>query len=175
MLIINGQKIPTESIVGFQQTYTPLEVSSVVRLGPNGTGKKRTLWNGKLSTQIAGNGWIPPGLSGLDTSAPLSLACAAPLSKSGGAAGINIGPSSTRRNDADFTPLAFAILGDGTRQEASLTVASNGDCTITPVTGAAYYLVMYWPILQVLITTPPKETGDMMAGDYSWQLEAEEV
>lgn len=174
MLIVNGVEVPTEAILDFSQSYEPLQASVIHRMGSGGTAKRQTLWTGKLRTVISGQGWCPPGLSGLDVTQSVDLWCVAEQSKLGGVADINIGASTRRRSDTGFEPRAFGIVGID-RVSTSLSVATNGDCSITPVTGATHYQVTWCPRLTVFVVQPITESTDTGAALMSWELVAEEI
>lgn len=172
-ILIGGLTVPLDSVLTFSQNYQPIERSTLHRLGVNGTAVKQTLYGGKLRTTLSGTGWTLPGLSGLDRSVTHELHCGVPLSNAGGASDITIGNSTRRRSDSGFEPVAYALFPDQ-HVKTPVAVDSAGNCTITPVAGAAQYKVDWYPVLQVYILDFNEDTQTDTA-QFIWDLVAEEV
>ncbi len=170
---IGGLTVPLDSVLNFSQNYESIERSTIHRLGILGKGVKQTLFGGKLRTTITATGWTAPGLSALDRSAEHILLCGAALSGIGGAGDIVIGDSARRRTDAGFEPIAYALFSDR-HEKTAVTVDASGNCTVTPVAGAAQYKVDWFPRLTVIIVDFREDT-QADAAQFTWDLVVEEV
>ncbi|AZZ92743.1 hypothetical protein EUZ85_19255 [Hahella sp. KA22] len=174
-LIIDGVEIPVDARLDLSVSYQRLERSATHRVGPAATAIKQTLWSGKYRVTVSGSGWYPPGLQSVDFSGAVLLASIAPLSIVGGVGDIVIGADTDRRAEANYAPYAHAIMIDGSRQDAELSVAVNGDCTITPVAGAVRYQVFWFPVMSLIFSDPPAENTDMSGITTSWEMVGEQV
>lgn len=76
ILKIGAIEIPNRAALDLEQTYEPMGGETTLRT-VDGTGIKQSTWR-KTRTTLTGGGWIPPGLSTLDTTAQLVIACIAP-------------------------------------------------------------------------------------------------
>lgn len=153
------------------QTYSELRAEEQ-RRAADGSLYIRRAWAGKLRTEISGEGKLPLALAQLDTSSPVTLACASPRHIAGDRTTITL--PSTRRSGAAYAPLAWAIV-DG--DLVSTTVSITDDvATCGTVSGADAYQVAYWPHITAHITRAT-ETLTTSSGQHSyrWQLIAEEV
>lgn len=166
-LILAGVAIPLHASLQLRQVYEPIGGSSVLRM-QSGKGLKQTHWR-KLRTTLQGQGWIPPGLAGIDYSQPMIMSCIAPRAVTRGSTVIDI--PADRRGDTGYEPAGWAQVGDAW---VSTPLVMNGDqATLTAVSGADLYMVMYYPQITVL-TDGPQEDDTIDTAAYSWSLAAEE-
>lgn len=101
---LGGVVVPLYARLEWSQTYRWLQGSTTHRMW-SGRSVKQQTWR-KLTTEISGGGWVPPGLSALDYSQPLVLACAAPLSIVGGGS-----PPVPVRTEPDFAMVTIDVDG----------------------------------------------------------------
>lgn len=167
-LEIGALVLPLHARHGLDQEYETIGGRAVLRFA-DGTGLVQQAWS-KLRTVISGHGSVPPGLALLDTLNPLVLKCI--KARSITAAGPSITLPAARRSDAGSTPRGFAQVGQQ-GIETAVNIVGNV-ATLTPVPGAELYWVTYYPQITVLCD-PPRETGDVNAGQHGWTLTAEEV
>lgn len=117
----------------------------------------------KLGMRVSGSGWQSPGLDDVNWKLPVRLGCINPLCQqtSGGA----ITPMRTAREDVE--PYAMAIMPNGNPRPTTLT-----DWTPAAVTGALYYLIYFYPLLDGYA----RFSGgiDQRSGEYSWSLDFQE-
>lgn len=102
--ILGGIAVPLYARLEWSQTYRWLEGATTHRMW-SGRSVKQSTWR-KLATEISGGGWVPSGLSALDYSQPLVLACAAPLAIVGGGT-----PPVPVRTEADFATVTLNVDG----------------------------------------------------------------
>ena len=144
-----------------------VEGAATVRMS-TGTLVKMTHWNGKAAGSISGNGWMPPGLDGLDYSQPLELLSTQPetISTTATSAALSSEPRS------DVAPWALALVGREWVPTACSYAA--GIATATPVAGATLYAFYWLPAFQVFATKPSKglNTG---AASHSWSISWEQI
>jgi len=133
----------------------------------DGTGVPMTHWQ-KMAGSISGQGWMPPGLDGLDYSQPMPLFSTQVNSMQG--TGLVYSLPSTPRPDVE--PWAFALLGDDWRATPCSTVA--GVATVTAVAGAEAYQVWWMPVYSVKAQRPPKQQSSASA-THSWSIPWEEI
>lgn len=139
---------------------------SVQRMS-DGTGVIQTYWS-KMAGSISGQGWMPPGLDGLDFSQPLELRTTQVNSMQG--AGLVFAlPSAPRPDQA---PWAHALIGDQWKSTPCSTV--DGVVTVTAVTGAEAYRVSWMPVYIVKARRPPK-TQDSSSASHSWSIAWEQL
>ena len=142
----------------------PLTAAVVVRMGEGG-GVKLTHWK-KAAGSIAGaGGWIPAALDGLDYSQPLEL--------------LLTSPETMAQLDTEFVlhcdfrpdkePWAYAEV-DGSPVRTPCTAVGR-NVTVTPVVGAARYIVQWMPRYWVFAEKPPRERSR----SYAWSIPWEEV
>lgn len=169
-LLIGGLVIPDLAALDLQQTYDPIGGETTLRT-LTGAGIKQMTW-AKLRTTIQGGGWMPHGLTGLDYSQQLAVACIVPR-------GIVCNGSrqatlpAARRADAGYEPWGLALMPDGSAQVSAASLAGNV-ATVTAVTNAIAYQALYHPLLTCWVTRP-SETGTRGDATYAWQISAEEV
>lgn len=120
----------------------------------------------KMSGSISAAGWMPPGLDGLDYSAPLELRSCKARSQQGA------GPAFTLGFDPrpDKAPWAFALL-PGNRVVPTPCITVGRVVTVTPVAGALGYQVWAMPVYWVKCARPQESQG----ASHGWLLSWEEV
>lgn len=168
-LEIGSVVVPPQARLEFSQTYTELN-GQTFRRTADGSGVLRSVWSGKLRTTIAGKGWIPSSFDNLTAGASLTLKCAMPRSVSGATTTITL--PAARRSDSGHTPVGFALLGEE-QVESAITDITDNVATLTTVTGATGYRVLYLPQLSVVLTSVT--TKALSEGVFDWQVEAEEL
>ena len=145
---------------------SPLLGESIIRLS-RGEGVKMTHWS-KAGGTITGQGWMPPGLDGLDYSQPLELRLTAQESIVGTVQSFAL--TSTPR--PDWEPWAFALVG---RQWVETGCSFSDDvATADLVVGAAMYMIQWMPVYNVFASKPPK-TQSSAQGTFGWTISWEEV
>ena len=165
---LGGVRVPIHAALDFRQSYESIGGYSTRRM-TDGTLVKQGQWL-KLKTTIQANGWIPAGLDGLDYSQSLVMQCVSPKSIVS-ASNVMTLPAA-RRADSGYDPAGWALVaGEWVSTPVNLVVNT---ATLTIVSGATQYRVMFYPEISVL-ADPPRQAGDMSGAQYSWQLTAEEV
>lgn len=138
--------------------------SLVLRMS-DGAGIKQQHWE-RMSGSISGEGWMPPGLSGLDYSGPLELRSTQVQNMVG--AGLVFELTSTPRTDV--APWGHALVGDQwVRTECAFAA---GVATLTAVAGASLYQACWMPTFSVFCSRPAQGQG---AGAHSWSISWEEA
>lgn len=140
--------------------------STALRMS-DGSIVKMTRWQ-KMAGSISGQGWMPPGLDGLDYSAPLELRSTQVSTMQSAGLVFNL-PSTPRPDQA---PWAFALVGDQFVVAAVDTVA--GVSTVTAVPGASLYQVWWMPVYSVFAARPPKSQSSSTA-THSWSIAWQEA
>ena len=140
--------------------------STLLRLS-DGTGIPTTHWE-KMAGSISGQGWMPPGLDGLDYSQPLELRTTQVNTMQG--TGLVYTLAGTPRPDVQ--PWAFALLGNDWRPTPCSTV--DGEATVTAVAGATAYQVWWMPVYTVKAQRPPKQQSSASA-THSWVIAWEQL
>lgn len=166
-LIIAGVEIALQTFPA-SQSYSPIEGAALHRL-LNGAGVKQTHW-GKLATSIAGDGWAPPALAGVDWSAAVEISCI--QARAIHSATVNATLPAARRSDLSVNVYARAVV-NGELVETPVSVLVNA-ATATAVAGATSYQFYYYPKLSCY-SSGPSESLDLSGAAYGWTLEAEEV
>lgn len=162
--------VPVVAALNYDERFENLEGATLLRLG-EGAGVKQSVWQ-KWRVTLSGDGWMPFGLDTLDYTAPLVLRCAMPRAVT--AAGASIALPSARRADAGYLPTARAHLANtGGWVDTALSIGGD-TATVTPVSGAIAYSVLYYPQLTV-IASRPTTSGSRAAGTFAWELACEEV
>lgn len=161
--------VPLWASMQIAQGYEVLGGANLLRM-MSGVARKQTHWQ-RLATRISGAGNVPAGLDGLDYSAPLTLKCAAARSIASAANVITI--PAARRADAGHLPHGFAESAGGVLSPTPVVLAGNV-ATLTPVAGAARYVVLWYPQLTVF-AEPPRADVDVGDARYGWELNAEEA
>lgn len=147
-------------------TEEPIGGETLLRMS-DGAAVKMTHWQ-RMAGSISGQGWMPPGLDGLDYSAPLELRSTLVNNMVG--AGLVYALTGTPRPDQ--LPWARALVGDQWLSTACSTV--DGVVTVTAMAGAALYQVSWMPIYSVYAARPPK-SQDSGTASHSWSIAWEEA
>ncbi|HMM72451.1 MAG TPA: hypothetical protein PKC22_09570 [Rhodocyclaceae bacterium] len=152
-------EVTFEDVGGF--TWPPLRMM-------NGTAVVQENWR-KLRVSVSGSGILPAGLASLDYTAPHTLK--SPTTRSVQAATNVVPVPAARRIDTGYTPRGYAVVG-GNFVSTPLSMAGN-NATLTSVSGASGYGVLYYPQLTVFaaLTT----SGSSASAQHGWQITAEEV
>ncbi len=151
--------IDFEDIGGY--TWPPLRTM-------NGTARFQQHWR-KLRVRVSGSGVVPAGLAGLDYTAQHTL-------KSNGTRAVQsvsnvITIPAARRTDTGYAPTGYAVV-NGHYRPTDIALVGNV-ATLTVVTGASGYGVLYYPQLTV---NARFASGMGEAGArHNWTIEAEEV
>lgn len=148
------------------ESLEPIGGSAVLRLS-QGAGVKQTHWE-RMSGSISADGWMPPGLDGLDFSQALELRSTKVQSIAG--AGMVFTLTSTPRPDHE--PWALALVG-GDWVPAAVEVDS-GVATVMAVPGATGYRVCWFPVFSVF-ANKPSESQSSADATHSWSLNWEEA
>lgn len=162
--------IPLRAGLDIEQTYTLIGGETTLRT-IDGTGIKQETWK-KLRTTISGSGWLPAGISALDTTASMAVACITPQGIVADASRQAILPAA-RRSDAGHTPWAFALLPHGELANTPMTLVGNL-ATADAYAGAEGYLIQYYPQPTCWVQRPV-ESGNRADATYRWEITAEEV
>jgi len=149
------------------ETLEPLGAGSQLLRMSDGAGVIQTHFE-KMAGSISGQGWMPPGLSGLSYSLPMELRSTKVESIGGDGLVHNL--TSTPR--PDFPPWGLALVG---REwvDTPCTVV-GGVATLVAVPGATAYRVSWMPVFSVRATRP-SENQDSGGNVHSWSLNWEEV
>ena len=145
------------------EAIEPIGGEVLLRLS-QGAAVKMQHWSKRAGT-ISGQGWMPPGLDGLDYSQPLLLLSTQQENIVG--AGRTFTLTSTPR--ADVEPWAQALVGD-----VWLPVAcahEYGEVTVEEVAGATLYQVSWLPQFSVFARRPTKARS----ADHEWTISWEEA
>lgn len=137
-----------------------------VRLS-GGTLVKMERWSKRAGT-ISAQGWMPPGIGGLDFSQPLELR-STKVRTVGGPGLVYTLPFTPR---PDFAPWAFARV-DGEWKETPCSTV-DGVTTVTELAGADLYQVWAMPVYSVMVE-PPDESQDNGTGAHGWSLNWDEA
>ena len=165
-LIIDGIEITTLSSLNLKQTYSQVSNGTLLRM-MDGTGVKQKAW-GKVETTIAGNGWIPDGMTGIDFDNEVVVDCIANRSITSTNNVIAI-PGSVR---ADVEPWAIAFVdGDWVSVGSSFV---GGTLTVDVTPGATIYQARWMPSMIMFFDEPETET-DRQDNVFSWSLSGQEV
>lgn len=148
------------------QSDTPLLGETVIRLS-GGEGVKMTHW-GKAAGAITGQGWMPPGLDGLDYSQPLDLLLTSQECIVSDSRSFTL--TSTPR--ADVEPWAFALVG--AHWEATTCAVIAGQAEVAVVLGATRYMVQWMPTYRVFASKPPKSQSSGQSS-FGWTITWEEI
>jgi hypothetical protein len=167
-LELGAAVVPVHAGLALTQSLTTFGGYSTLRL-LSGSARKQTQWQ-KLRVEIAGTGWIPPALQGLDYTAALTLKCPFPRGVLG--ATVTIAVPSARRTDTGYTPLGFGFTA-GAWVATTISITDHV-ATLGSVSGATQYRVLYWPQISVF-ADPPQEAIDGARGEWRWTLRAEEA
>lgn len=122
----------------------------------------------RMAGTISGQGWLPPGLDGLDYSQPLELRSTQVSAIQGPGPTFTL-PSTPR---PDKEPWAYAVLGGELVPAACSTV--DGVVTVSPVAGASAYQVWWLPVYSVFARRPPRQQSNSTA-TQGWSIVWEEA
>ncbi|SIR82557.1 hypothetical protein SAMN05878276_0413 [Aquipseudomonas alcaligenes] len=152
-----------------EQADAPVVAETIIRMGQGG-GVKLTHFR-KAGGTISGQGWMPPGLDGLDYGQPLELRLTKQQSITQ-ASHLGITLTSTPR--PDMAPWAQALVG---RDWVPTPMSLSGlAATVVPLPGAKMYSVQWMPRYWVFAQRPVQQ---MNPGDpsrpHSWSIPWEEV
>lgn len=167
-LVIGGIVVPLHARMDWAQTYQPIGGVHFMRM-QSGAAHKQRHWR-KWGTTITASGTLPPGLYGLDYDSSMVMKCAGYRAISG--TGLSYTLPSARRSDSGFEPVAYAMVGR--MWVPTAVVLSVDEATVTPVSGAIQYRVMWWPEMTVYCE-PPQEDHEINGAVFGWVLEAEEA
>lgn len=143
------------------ETIEPAGGSSLHRMS-DGALVKQTLWQ-KCQGTISAEGWMPPGLDGLDYSGPLELRST--KVQAVGGAGLVYTLTSTPRPDVPAWGLALV----GREWEATACSVVDGVATLTAMAGATAYRLCWLPVFSVFCERP-SETQNSAGNTHGWQL-----
>ncbi|MCY1540400.1 hypothetical protein D9M68_760370 [compost metagenome] len=139
---------------------------SLLRLS-NGAAVRQTHWD-RHAGSISAEGFMPPGLDGLDYSLPLELRSTKVQSIVG--AGLVFTLTSTPRPDVPVW--AEALIG---RQWVRTpVVVDDGVATVTAAAGATLYRCCWRPVFSVFAQRP-SESQDNATNMHGWSLTWEEA
>jgi hypothetical protein len=167
MLKINSIPITMPQGYDITQTFKPIAGRSIKRLS-NGAAVSMSNWR-KLSTDISGSGFYPPGLDAINWAAAVTIDSIARQSIS--SASPSIALPGTIRNDAGYVPDGAALVA-GNWVTTPVSVAT-GVATLTTVSGATLYLVQFYPVLSVFAELETSE--DSNDGVIRWSISGEQV
>ncbi|MGQ7957688.1 hypothetical protein ACUTAF_08225 [Pseudomonas sp. SP16.1] len=148
------------------ETLEPIGGSTVLRMS-DGAGIKQQHWE-RMAGSISGDGWMPPGLDGLDYSGPLELRST--KVQSIGGSGLVYTLTSTPR--PDVAPWGLALVGRDWVKTACAVV--DGVATLTAVAGATAYRACWLPVFSVFANRP-SESQSGATGGHTWSLTWEEA
>jgi hypothetical protein len=119
--------------------------------------------NIKFGLGVSGSGWQSPGLDDMNWVLPVRMGCLLPLCQQSNGGAIT--PMRTAREDVG--PYAMAIMANRGPVQTTLT-----DWTPAAVTGALYYLVYFYPVLDGYA----RFSGglDQASGEFRWTLDFQE-
>lgn len=165
-LIIAGIPLPIQAGLDIRQTLDPVEAKTLLRT-LNGTGILQSRWK-KLSSTITGTGWLPDGLDAIDTDAAVSVSCIAPLSVASASNIITI--PRVCRTDAPYDPHGASIVG--MQMIPTPVVMAGSVATLTPVSGATQYHIVYYPVITGFVTIRRQSLDAEQ--EHSWEIEVQE-
>ena len=165
-IIIGGVVIGFDAAHELSQTYEEIG-GRALRRKLDGAAHLQKNW-GKLRTVIRGSGRLPEGLSGLDYTSTLTIACMAPRSIWSATTTATL-PAARR---SDWAPHGYAIVS-GRHVRTPISISTN-TVTFTAVSGASGYVVAYYPSLTCYVE-PPRQEFSGRGPAASWALTAEEA
>lgn len=166
-LKIDNIVIPGQAGFDVRQTYEPIFSRTLLR-AKSGAGIIQSRWK-KLRSTINGSGWEGAALDGIDLETSHTVSCVEPLILYSATTSATI--PHTYRTDTGYTVQAAALVGD---ELIPTPVSLAGQAaTITAVSGATQYQVIYYPILTAMLTI--SKSGDIDNQQRSWTIEVEEL
>lgn len=176
LLIVDGVVVPVYASTEINQRYEKRRGATRYRMA-DGSLRQRRVWpatGAKIVTTISGNGVIPAGIGedgDVNYDGPIVISCIAPRAVT--TTSTSIALPASRRNDAGSLPFGRALLLN--EVWVSTAVSMAGDiASITPVTGATQYQVVYFPQITVF-ADPPTEDKPGRGPSFGWTLTAEEI
>lgn len=166
-LIIAGVEIALQTFP-VSQSYGRVDGGGVLHRMLNGVGLPQEHWS-KLAISIAGDGWAPAALAGVDwTSFEISCIQARAIHS----LTVNATLPAARRSDLTTNVYAYAVVA-GELVATPVAVLVNA-ATATAVSGATSYQFYYYPKLTCW-SRGPAESLDLAGAAYGWSIEAEEL
>lgn len=167
-LTLNALRLPLAAGGQIEQTDERFGGFSAMRLGL-GAMVHQEVWRKTRST-ITATGLVPPGLDGIDWTAPITVGWVKPRSIQ--AAGNVIAIPAARRTDA--APFGFSIDANGFLRPVSVSMATD-TATLGTVAGAIGYQVLWYPLMSMRAPAGPTLRFDAFGAVAGWELTAEEV
>lgn len=164
---IGAYELPILSALEIDQAYEPIGGDDILR-SISGRGVKQETWQ-KLKVTTSGSGWIPAGLSEVNTRIQQQVACITPRLVSAAFATRQATLPAARRTDIGHLPYGLALFADGQALMSAVSMAGNVG-TVAAVAGAIAYKIGYYPLLTCWVRRP-KESGP----SPKWEIVAEEV
>lgn len=149
-----------------EETIEPIGGNAVLRMS-DGSAVKQQHWS-RMSGSISGQGFMPPGLDGLDYTQPLELRSTKVQNM------VNASPTfvliGTPRPDVE--PWAQALVGE--QWVPTPSTFEDGQLTAVAVPGASLYQASWLPVYSVFGNKPSgsQSTGTAM---HSWTFNWEEA
>lgn len=169
-LRINGQEIPVHASLDADQDIDDEVAEAELRMADNSL-RKQTFGSPKLSVRIRCRGSIPVGIRSLDYSQPVTLSLTQHEAVDIVAPNLSADLPAARRSDSGSTPYARAMVGESWVPTAVSVVGNTA--TVTAVTGATLYQVVYFPELLAFARRP---TRGLRNGDgFDWTMTAREI
>jgi hypothetical protein len=165
-LVIDSIALPDDAAFSVRQTLDFIQARTLRRSMSGAlTIQSRYL---KLTSTITGSGWIPDGLDGLDLGITHIVKCIQSLSVFAAANVITI--PRAYRSDGDYVPQGVAIVAGASVVTPAVIVGNVA--TLTTVSGASAYGVVYYPIMEGAINISRQFDDENQLG--SWSVEVEE-
>jgi hypothetical protein len=166
---IGGVTIELPQSMQMTQTYEEFGGVTTHRM-MSGASVRQTVWS-RLKTTITVDGFLNPGLEGLDWKSAMTIKCGLPRAINSASNVIAIPANRRTDGGARYAPLGF-VLQNGMWNKTTCSVVGNV-ATLGVLSGAEQYQVQYWPEFTAFIT-PPAVSYNRTAGTYSWTIVAEE-
>ena len=144
-----------------EESAEPIGGEVLLRLSL-GAGVKMQHWT-KASGTISSQGWMPPGLDGLDYSQPLELRS----TQVENIVGTGLVHTLTSTPRPDYAPWGQAML-NGHWVRTTCTVL-DGVATVGPVAGATLYQVCWMPVYSVFARKPSKAQSSIHGWSIAWE------
>lgn len=167
-LTINGIALPLRVGGEIVQVYEDFGGFSLLRLGL-GAAVHQEAWR-RVRTTLSATGIVPPGLAAIDWTAAIALGCVGPRSIQSATNVIAL--PGVRRTDAP--PYGFAIDAVGRLLPTAVNMAAD-TATLTALSGAIGYQVLWYPVLTVHAPSGVRVRFDAAGSVAGWELTAEEV
>ncbi len=155
-----------------EESIEPIGGNSLLRMS-GGAAVKQQHWSRSVGS-IAGAGWMPPGLTGLDYTGPLELRSTKVQNQAGAGPTFNL--DGTPR--PDYAPWGQALVGgEWQRVPSSYEPGEGGGpgvLTIPPVPGATLYMASWLPVFSVF-GNKPSESQSRGNNTHNWTFNWEEA